>query len=463
MIRGRTIEISLQPILAKDLDETERSVPVQIDLRNVRYTDAGNVKKRNGYTEKWDTTAEHSIKALIPIGDGYAIDAIGSIYKLGSSVSLLKTLAPITIVPQHLEYGDSFYLLYGSTPIKITGAAVELINQMPRGRFISQVGGRTVVSGHHPTRVDYSAADQPENWTITPGGAGFFEVEDTGDIKSQIEYRNNLFYFKPKEIEVYSFTGVANAPFRLQSGLKIDKGLGAMNSVVKANDRFYWFGNDGDFYEYSGGVPLVISDSIRARLDEMNNTSDLIGLDIRKENIIMWISQTDGMSLIYDYSKKRWLEDNRWSSGWQSLPFLSYMELNRKQYFGSVGCDGKIHEWSKDYKDDNGTAIKVYRRLKAQLSRIGHRTRVDRIRLRRKGSVATSAIESPVVAMRWRFDKGKWSKHQQLSLGAVGEHNPYIDIRRLGIGVELELEITESSAVDYLLTDMLVTFQEFNK
>jgi hypothetical protein len=458
LIKGQTIEISLQPILATDLDETERSVPVQIDMRNVRYTDSGNVKKRNGYSEKWDIGAEENIKALIPVGLGYAISGKGIVYQLDAIPSQVTTLSTIQNTPRWVDYNSGTYVVYGSIPVRLNGINATLIGDMPAGRFIVKAGDRTVVAGHEDTRFDWSASNEPEDWDIA-SGAGFANVQKTGTIKNMIEYRNNLFFFKEEETEVYSYTGTS-IPFRLQAGLNIDKGLGAVDSVVKANDRFYWFGNDGDFYEYSGGVPVVISDSIRARLDAMNNTSDIIGFDIRKENVIMWISQTDGVSLLYDYAKGKWLEDNRWITGWQALPFISYMELNRKQYFGSVGCDGKIHEWSSEHKDDDGSPLKVHRRLKAQISQRGHKVRVDRIRLRRKGAVATSSEASPSFGIRWRFDKGKWSIYQDVTMGAVGEHDPYVDIRRLGRGIELELEINESDVTDFLLTDMLVTYQE---
>jgi hypothetical protein len=463
MLKGQTAEISLKPILAKDLDDTERSSPIQIDMRNVRITDAGNVKKRPGYTEKWDTTAEHPIKVLIPRNNGYAIDENGTLYSLGTSVTSLTTLSAIQTIPRWSEYDGNIYVVYGSTPVKINGNLVELVGGgFPNAKFIAQVGGRTVVAGHDSTRFDWSAPNEPEDWAIA-NGAGFNNVEKVGTIQNMIEYKKNLYFFKEEDIEVHAFTGTTT-PFRLQTGLNIDKGLGAVESVVKANDRFYWFGHDGDFYEYTGGVPVVISDSIRARLDDMANPSELVGFDIRKENSIMWVNPLDGVTFLYDYSKKEWLEDSRWEhGGWQSLPFISYMELNRKQYFGSRNCDGKIHEWSYSNKDDNGQSIRVYRRFRTPLSKRGHKVRVDRLRLRRKGAVATSTVTAPEVSVRWRFDRGAWSNTTHTPLGALGSPDAYVDIRRLGTGRELEVEISEMDAVDFILTDAIVTFQELGR
>jgi hypothetical protein len=465
MINGRNIEVSLQPVLAKDLDTVERGAPVQVDMRNVRYTDVGNVKKRRGYAEKWDTTAEHPIKALIPIGEGYAIDGNGTLYQLGTALTDLTLLSTIDSLPRWVEYAGSMYLVYGSTAMKVTGQIVDMIPAMPRGKYIALISSYTIVAGQHETEFAWSAAGNPENWTVADG-SGVANIQKTGTIKNMIDFRDRLMFFKEEEIEVWNFKGAvttSDSPFARYPGGKIDVGLGAVNSVVKANDKFYWLGHDGDFYEYNGAA-VVISGSMRSRLDEMNNSSDLIGFDIRKENVIMWVSPTDGMTFLYDYAKNKWLEDSRWEgSGWQSMPFLSYMELNRKQYFGSRNCDGKIHEWSDDYLDDNGQPIRVFRRFKFPLTASGRSAKVNKMKLRRKAPVATSAVASPIADFRWRFDNGDWSNSEHMSLGETGSFEPTVDIHRLGIGAEMEFEIAEMDAVDFLVTDMILIVQELSK
>ena len=50
----------------------------------------------------------------------------------------------------------------------------------------------------------------------------------------------------------------------------------------------------------------------------------------------------------------------------------SYMEMGNKQYFGSYNNDGLIHEWSLDNKDDNGTAIRVFRKFALKLTENGN-------------------------------------------------------------------------------------------
>jgi hypothetical protein len=431
-------------------------------MRNVRVRDNGHVEKRNGYTEEWDTTVDKPILVCIPENTGYTVNGNGDIHKMGATVVKLHTISNISATPTWFKWNDDIHIYSGARPVKVnipSNTVSELIAAIPNGKFVAMIATYAVISGYDPTEFTWLVPGNPESRALA-NGAGFTNIERTGTIQNMIEYRKSLFFFKEHEIEVWGFTGTS-IPFRRQTGLTIRKGLGAPNSVVKTNDRFYWFGDDGDFYEYSGGVPIVISDNIRARLDDMLNPEELIGIDVRKENIIKWINPSDGMCLIYDYSKRQWLEDNRWEgSGWQALPFRSYMELNNEQFFGSANYDGLIHKWSSDSLDDNGQPIRVFRHWAVRLSQSDNRVRVDKLRFRRKGATATSSETTPLMTIRTRFDKGAWVTHENLSLGIHGDTDPYIDLNRIGVGRELEIEISEMDAVKFLLTDVKVFYQE---
>jgi hypothetical protein len=454
------VDISLLTGLTKDLRETETFAPAQIDMRNVRLTDAGNAFKRKGYSEWKDTTVEHPVIALIPENDGYAVTENGSIYTLGATVNNIYTSATWNYLPTWTVYNNKIIVAYGAAPLIIDGTSVNLLGgDPPLARFIETISSYTILAGYHPTEFTWSVPGNPESY-IEDDGSGTANIQKTGTIQNMIEYKDRLLFFKEREVEVWNFVG-GSSPFVRYPGGKIFQGLGAVNSVVKANDRVYWFGHEGDFYVYEGGAARVLSDQMRRRLDEMAHPEELIGYDIRKENIIMWLNPVDGLTLLFDYSKNQWLEDARWDAGWQSLPFKSYMELNRKQYFGSRNCDGLVHEWSESYRDDNGTPIRVYQRFKAALSPRGYPVRIDNLLLRREGSMATATVTAPVVDVRWRFNKGTWSHSKHVSLGAVGKHDPYAaKLWQLGLGRDFEMEIVATDATDFVMTNATITFQE---
>jgi hypothetical protein len=231
---------------------------------------------------------------------------------------------------------------------------------------------------------------------------------------------------------------------------------------VQANNTFYWFGNDGDFYFLNGVQPEVISKPYRSYFDgKLKNSSEIYGFDFRKENSIRWFAPTDGICVKFDYLKNQMSEDNTWEHGqFERMPMNSYMELNNEQYFGDFDSTGKVHHWSKDYLDDGTKALRVYRKLKIKLSESGKKAVCNRLRMTAKRGVQNNSVTNPQLFFRYRFDEGLWSNYRYKDLGIKGDRNPFIDASRLGHGREIEIEVVETGATDYLLKDMFLTAHE---
>jgi hypothetical protein len=65
--------------------------------------------------------------------------------------------------------------------------------------------------------------------------------------------------------------------------------------------------------------------------------------------------------------------------------------------------------------------------------------------------------------VRWRFDEGEWSHTHNLSIGFENGMNPYIPIHVLGVGREIEFEVAETDAVQWLVTDLNLTARELGR
>src|SRR4030042_1507363 len=302
--RGETKNIALSQGTYKDLDKEETYFPYQIDLRNGYFTDAGYWAKRNGYDEWRDTGVDEAIHCFIPQGNGYAITTTGRIFNL---------LA---------------------TPLELTGA--------------------NLTGNYRPTWVHFN------DLTIIYYG---------DIIRNMKVFKEKVFFFKDRSIEVWYNRG-GDIPFVRLNEWWIPKGCGADYSIVEANNTLHWFGNDGDFYKLNGVQPEVISKSYRAYFDDkLQNYKDLYGFDCRKEHCIRWFSPVDGLCIKYDYLMNKISENNTWQHGqWERLPWNSYMGLNNEQYFGDYDPTDKVYHWSKDYKDDNGDSVRLYRSLKITLT-----------------------------------------------------------------------------------------------
>jgi hypothetical protein len=470
MIRAqKTIDLLANPIAYSNMADEEKFAPVQQEIRNVTITDAGNTSARNGYATKWDIIEDASIIGLIPHGENaFAISKTGTVSYVepNGTIATLEGTMTVHSRPRGGFHGTTLIVVAGGAPVTMTPLEVsELVlvpdtitnrsNRPPAARFISRIASYSIMSGYDATEVRYSVPNNPLDWNGP--GSGFFNVrEDGGRIRHQIDLNGKLFFFKDKQTEVWGLSS-APGPFSTRQGLWIEKGCGADDSVVKTNNTLYWYGNDGDFYVLAGGISQSISDPIRASLDELHHPELIYGIDFTKEKVIRWFAPYEGKCFTYFYKKNRWTEDNRWQSGiWTRLPINSYMELKGEQYVGDYRLTGKIFNWSKEHKDDDGTPIRGYRKFRVRPSVNWHKARFNNLRLRvKKGYDATGNL-----VIRWRGDQGAWSKERKIDLGDLGNRNPYIDIKNMGVAREMEYEIVHTDSIDYKLMGAKLTYRE---
>ncbi len=458
-IRGQVRNIALSPIPYKDLNPEETFAPYQIDLRNGRLTDAGNWEKRNGSAEWKDTAVNEAIKLLIPVAQGYGVTEQGKIFQLTSTSSQLTVAMNGNHRPTWDRHNALIILCDGGDPIKVTGDSALLGGSPPKGKFISRIGNYSVISGAESTGFNWSASGNPENWTTGDSGNDYVK-EDGGSIKMQITHEERLYFFKDTNIECWYNRG-GDVPFVRLSGYSIwDAMTDAGHSVVKANGTVYWFDKDGDFKVLNGNQGQVISKFYRWYLDRyLKNRPGIYGFDCRKENCIRWFAPTDGLCFKYDYLKNFFSEDNTWDHGqFERLNWNSYMELNGEQYFGDYDPTGKVYHWAKDYLDDNGKDIRVYRHYKVKLTDNGNKARVNLIRFAFKRGVATASILEPKATFRIRFDDNpSWEQAQIIDLGEVGDVDPYQDFHNQGVGREMGMEIYGADSTELLLRDIFLT------
>lgn len=466
MINGVTKNIAINPVGFKNLDPLETLVPVQIDFRNGRVTEGGNWAKRAGYGLWKDLGTKRPVETLIPEGKSYAIS--------GKKIFNLDPLAELTqglngkYRPTWANHKDILILCDGGEPVKINIEANTsdlLQGSPPKARFIARVSSYTIMSGYEDaegewTEFKWCASENPENWS--GGNSGFSSVKKTGEkIRQMKGLKEKIFFFKDKSIEVWVNIGKTGMPFVRQEGLWMDKGLGADYSLVEANDTFYWYGNDGNFYGFDGSNAKPLLMSYRRYFDQLKAPEQIIGFDFRKENKIRWIAPNEGLCFSYDYINDRLSEDNVWDHGWERLPINSYMELGGGQYFGDYDLSGKIYRWSDDYETDDGKPIRVYRRFSIVPSDKGHRCRFNRIAFRvKRGEGIFSG--NPLFFFRYRFDQGKWRETIYPNLGLTGDRNPWIEFFSLGVGREMEIEIVQTGE-DFLLTNCNLTINELGR
>ena len=461
MIRGVTKNININIGANKNSPELEAIVPQSVDRRNGKMTEAGNWQRRPGYANKWSTGSSFPIELLIPDFGSYATTGNGKIFALGDTPIELKgalltgpyrptyaAFQPTPFTPEMLILCD------GGAVVKVTTApkTVALLGGSPvHARFVDTIDTRVILCGHNAIEFKWSELETAENYPAK----NFNYVLGDGERIMFFKIENRLLYFfKTKSIEVWASIG-RDPWFARQHFIK--PGCGASYSPVFANNMWHWYGNDGEFYKMTGVSPQIISIRYRSEIDKTVNKEEMYGFHFSKERLIRWFVPAANKCFVYDYVTDIFSEDNAWINGrWMRMPIKSYMEKDGEQYIGDFNSTGKIYHWSKDHKDDNGEPIRVYRKFTVPLSADGGEARANLLRLRVERGNGTAQNMNPDALVRWSIDQSDYLS-ENINLGAVGDHNPYVDISSLGIGREMTFEMIESDAVDSMVTHAYLT------
>lgn len=480
---GETFNIAVTPQGAKTLLDPETLVPNHLELRNGVRTDAGNWKGRPGYATEWSLGVSQSIPLLIPFrrtatsGLGFAVTNAGTIYEL-LSAQTKQLYSGVTVDgtfrPTWAVFDGIPIICSGQAPVKIRvdqaagNNNVEVLGgSPPAARFISVVADRAILSGQNDTQFNWSDAGNAEIWPA----ANFSNVTGHGEA---IEYQSvrgtDIYFFKNFSIEVWAHIGGDEVFGRsgiipLLDKFRAERGLQGFSVVLAGDPPRFFFYADGDFWVLDGFTPRRISLAYKREIGNLASVATLYGHDFSKEHVIRWFEPVAGRCFVYDYRNDNFTEDNRWVSGaWERLPVYSYMEMQDKQFVGSYDPNGLVSEWDDDIYADNGTPIRIYRKLRFLLDpKKGHAARWNRLRFRMQrgqGAIGTD----PTIQARWALDGAQLTNYQSLSLGETtltigesGNYNPYLDVYNLGVGKEALVEIIQYASVPHVLTSLQVT------
>jgi hypothetical protein len=95
------------------------------------------------------------------------------------------------------------------------------------------------------------------------------------------------------------------------------------------------------------------------------------------------------------------------------------------------------------------------------LSGTGNKARLNRSQFRAK-AINDSTLTHH-FSWRYNLDNGAWSEWYLVEMGGPNNWSFYRDFYNFGSGREVEIEIAESDAVDFLLTNLNVTVKALGR
>lgn len=462
-VRGRTVNVALSPIEFTDTDGIETIVPSSIVLRNGTLSDQKRWTKRPGMAENWDTGATARVDGLIPLGLGYALTDDGGVHRLGTTPTTLSGTTSGQLRPSVVNFDEFALVARGGTLTRINGNTVEAVSgSPPEAKFLAVINGRVVAAGHLDKQLRWTDAGSHTVWDT----ANTTEISpNSGHVRNISALNNVLYVFTDNSVEIWANTG---GTLVFSRNTTAPTGCGADYSVIQANSTHYWLGDGGDFYALNGAQPTIISPSHSAEIRDVVRKDDCYGFDFRRENVIRWFFPTDGKCFVYDYLQGFFSQDNAWDSGFTRLPIAAHMEMDggKNVYVGDYDPTGKVYSWSTKNKTDAGEPIRVYRKFLFPLGGSeanGNQHRLNRAQFRVKTAVANADEPTPQFVARFKFDQEPFGQEFTYDLGEVGTSYPYIEEENVGVGREVEMELWETDATDFLVTDLRIRARDLGR
>lgn len=258
-------------------------------------------------------------------------------------------------------------------------------------------------------------------------------------------------------------------PFSRVRGLTFNKGLGARYSPALFGDTWMWLDEHRIVVRATLNKLEEVSDPIRKELQSLNIVEDAIG-DIITPNgwpLYVLTFPSANRTFVYDLKQNHWLEWGNWypqTATYRRFRGQSYCYAEKwnKHLVGDCTL-GAIYELDSNTFTDSRTTepdvevdpdiIRSSRLTGFITHDTGNRKRCKRIRLRLKRGAANADVAAPIMQVRWREQGRAWTPTYSLdvSLGAVGQHEIFVEMTQCGTYRARQYEFIHSDATEWIL------------
>lgn len=251
-------------------------------------------------------------------------------------------------------------------------------------------------------------------------------------------------------------------PFIRQPGAFIQRGCASPYTFKRiadpqVGDTWMWLDENRRFVKLANRTPVYVSNPYDKVIQALTTVDDAVAEVMQIAGFPLYVISFPlaGKTLAYNFLKGTWTQWGYWNSAIADYQryrghTYCYARAWNKHLVGDHS-NGLIYTASRDLFDDNGSAMRSYRRTGFMDHGTSQKKRCRQLRIRCKRGVATASVAAPVMAVRWRDTNGAWGNEHQVSLGAVGDHFFEGVINRLGEYRARQYEFIHSDATDWIL------------
>lgn len=319
--------------------------------------------------------------------------------------------------------------------------------------------------GYAATRFIGNASDLSGILYWTPPGVGnhetwntsldFAEAESAPDaVVGLYTAANEAFAFGQSTTQI--FVPDPETAFSTTTA-SLSVGCAAPYSPLNCDSTFSWLDDrrrfvDSDARQFN----LLSSPTLAKSVSKLGTVADCWGARIRIDawDLLVWTFPTEGKTLCYDRSTKKWSE---WLSfdgvNWTPWVGQSYVYWPDENLHLVGLADGTIGTLSLDATVELSQGVKAVSRTGFMDGGTSNRklSKVLRLKLRR-GTTATTSSTVPVAEIAYRDDLGAFVGRQQFSLGA-GDYAPVIERWGLGQYRTRQYELTFMGSAEFVLSE----------
>jgi len=407
------------------------------------------------------------IRGLHVVGSFLYMVAGNSVYKVstdgsGANAALGGTLSTTTGHVHMVDNGTELMIVdpgvEGYIYETVAGGNVTAIADadFPTPDTVTFLDGYFIISKNASGEFWISASYDGTSWDALD----YATAESNPDnLVTVISDHGELWLFGKKSIEVWYNSGAADFPFERVSGVFIQQGLGARDSVVQLDNSIFWLSNRWQVIRADGYSPRIVS---TRHIDYIISTytvkSDAIGFSYYQDGHAFYVLTfpSAGRTWVYDASTNYWHQRRSYPVTWDGDEGRHrancYAFFNNKHIIGDFE-DGKLYEWDMDTYTDGGEVIRRIRRAP-----VIHSDRklifFNQFEIDFEGGVGltTGQGSDPQVMLRWSDDNGHTFGHEHWSsIGKIGEYNQRAIWRRLGRSRNRVFEATVSDPVKVVM------------
>lgn len=398
------------------------------------------------YLSDW----QEDLIATTDTGLTFRVDEAGNAENV-SKVAISGGLRPIFAKTE-----QQLLIAAGGPIVQFAGDKTEILSrEAPESTHICFLAGRVIAIEPGSGRFQHTAVGDYSSWDPLDT----FAAEGTPDnLTCAIVSPFGALVLGGKEsVEQYDISSSGTRPFFRRG----DIGIGVFQpyTLVSADQSLWCLDPRRFFSSIAGPASRSVSDDIQLFLDRIDDWTDAWAAEMIANGQAFILLQapratnryeTEGVTLAYDYRKKRWSELYGFDTelGLPAVwPGTSVHKLWGQTF---VGMRGRICRLSRTgfWNPGSGARLGV-RTAHFSTGRAG--IDVNNVRLEAvRGVGAVTATRDPIIRLRGNKDGRGWSRWVERSMGATGAKNQVLQFGRFGAcdTIQFEIQVWDDCPVD---------------